>query len=66
MVSRIQLHESSKVLTRCRARLTEWIELKKEGKYAGEVYCEMTFYALEVQVSISIPLLKTHRSLIDS
>ena len=53
-----QLYESCIILTRCRARLTEWIELKKEGKYAGEVYCEMTFYPLEVQVRISIRLLR--------
>lgn len=37
-----------------KVRISEWIELKTpEGKFAGELYVEMTFYPLESQVSRS-------------
>ncbi|GAA5840430.1 hypothetical protein JCM5353_004400 [Sporobolomyces roseus] len=43
----------------------EWIELKKDGKYAGEVYCEMTFYPLEVQQRHPSNDLRRHPSKLD-
>ncbi|GAA5835109.1 hypothetical protein JCM3766R1_006869 [Sporobolomyces carnicolor] len=44
----------------------EWIELKTpEGKFAGELYVEMTFYPLESQRKASSSDLKRHPSKLD-